>query len=128
MDNFAIRLAGTPVVILLVCSGGRLDREMFSHDAMGLPNELLRRGCRAVIGSPWPLDVRVANRWAQYFVERWDTGVTLAEAVFQANQKVRQRDPGESHFLAMHVFGNPLERAPLTSDSSGVPVTQNWIR
>jgi CHAT domain len=112
MNEFAARLSGTAVVVLLVCSGGRLDRDRLSFGAVGLPYELLHRGCRAVVGSPWPLDVGMANRWAQHFVERWVTGVTLVEAVHDANEKLRQFRPDESHFLAMHVIGNPLERIP----------------
>ncbi|MCC6558687.1 MAG: CHAT domain-containing protein [Polyangiaceae bacterium] len=109
--EFAARLSGTAVVVLLVCSGGRLDRDVLSFGATGLPYELLRRGCRAVVGSPWPLDVGMANRWAQHFVERWDTGATVVDAVHHANEALRRLRPYETHFLAMHIIGNPLERA-----------------
>ncbi|WP_437967934.1 hypothetical protein WMF04_00935 [Sorangium sp. So ce260] len=111
MSDFSAHLAGTAVVILLVCSGGRLDRAPLSLGATGLPYELLHRGCRAVVGSPWPLDVLVARRWALCFVEAWDAGLTVAESVHLANHDLRLWMPDKSHSLAMHVIGNPLECA-----------------
>lgn len=112
MRDFAARLSNTAVVVLLVCSGGRLDRDIRSSGAIGLPYELLRRGCRAVVGSPWPVNVYRANQWGKHFIEQWDDGVMLIDAVRCANEQLRQTHPGESHFLAMHVMGNPLERKP----------------
>ncbi len=112
MRDFAARLSNTAVVVLLMCSGGRLDRDVHSSGAIGLPYELLRRGCRAVVGSPWPVDVRRANQWGKHFIEQWDAGSMLIDAVQFANEQLRQSHSGESHFLAMHVIGNPLERKP----------------
>lgn len=112
MRDFAARLSNTAVVVLLMCSGGRLDRDVHSSGAIGLPHELLRRGCRAVVGSPWPVDVRRANQWGKHFIEQWDAGMMLIDAVQCANEQLRQSHSGESHFLAMHVIGNPLEHKP----------------
>jgi CHAT domain-containing protein len=99
------------VVVLLVCSGGRIDRDPLSFTALGLPYELLDRGCRAVVASPWPIEPTKANLWMPWFLDSWDAGRTVAEAVHDANLKLRAYAPMEAHFLAMHVFGNPLERA-----------------
>lgn len=110
ISEFATQLAGTAVVVLLVCSGGRIDRDVVTLGATGLPHELIHRGCRAVVGSPWPLDVFVARKWTIHFVQAWDEGMPVAEATYFANDEVRIWAPDKSSSLAMHVIGNPLER------------------
>lgn len=109
--ELASRLAGCGVAVLLVCSGGRLDREAFSIRMSGLSYELLHRGCRAVVASPWPLDALTARRWALQFVDWYDAGGSVAEAAYFANEAIRERAPHLCEFLAMHVIGDPLVRA-----------------
>jgi hypothetical protein len=56
--DIAGSLRGSGVVILFVCSGGRLDRHPYASASVGLPHLLLDHGCRTVVASPWPLDIR----------------------------------------------------------------------
>lgn len=121
MTEFAAQLSDTAVVVLLVCSGGRLDSDILSGGVAGLPYELLRRGCRAVVGSPWPINVNAANRWAEHFVAQWDAGETVIDATYHANEDLRHWRRGELHSLAMNVFGNPLERSPLRGSPRDPP-------
>ncbi|HYO59053.1 CHAT domain-containing protein [Archangium sp.] len=107
--DIARHVAGSGVAVLLVCSGGRMDRDFLNNATVGLPRLLLEYGCRAVVASPWSLHVSVARRWLPSFLEALDAGFTIIEATHRANQEVGSklgRHP--SLQLAMHVFGDPL--------------------
>ncbi len=102
-------LAGVEVVILFICSGGRVDRHPLANTTVSLPKMLLDRGCRAVIASPWPLAAVVPGNWIERFLEAWEVGDTVLEANFKANLHVQQRlgpEPGLG--LAMTVYGDVL--------------------
>ena len=47
------------VVVLFVCSGGRLDKRPGASTTVGLVKELLNKGGSAVIAPPWPLNASV---------------------------------------------------------------------
>lgn len=102
-------LAGAELVVLFVCSGGRVDPHPMANTTVSLPKMLLDRGCRTVIASPWPLDVSVPGNWLERFLEAWDAGDNVIEANFKANAYVRERlGPEPSLCLAMTVFGDVL--------------------
>lgn len=116
-DEDALRLSGPTlsralrdagVVVLFVCSGGRQDLHPGAQTSTGLPKELLDRGCRAVIASPWPLDAAVPAYWLPIFLEQWESGATLMEATFAANRAVaRDYTIDASACLAMTLYGDP---------------------
>lgn len=101
------------VVVLFICSGGRLDTHPVAETTVGLVRQLLDHGCATVIASPWPLDTRVPSHWLPTFLERWTAGDSAVVAAFAANQNV-MRAMGDSPLdsLAMNVFGDPLRRKP----------------
>lgn len=101
------------VVILFVCSGGRIDKHPWSNTTVGLPKLLLNKGARAVIASPWPLDVKVTYRWLQPFLTKWDAGASLFEATKAANDDIA-RNLGNSpqYALAMTVYGDGFLTKP----------------
>jgi tetratricopeptide (TPR) repeat protein len=102
-------LSYADVVILFICSAGRIDAHPFASAAMGLPQMLLGRGCRAVLASPWPLDARVPRHWLPAFLAAWEDGATAVEANFVANETVAHNySHSPSHRLAMNLFGDPL--------------------
>lgn len=104
-------LAGIELVILFVCSGGRIDRHPILNTTIGLPKMLLEHGCRTVIASPWPLAAVVTAPWLEGFMGAWEMGKTASSAVFNANQAVNERlgDPPQ-YALAMAVYGDMLLR------------------
>lgn len=103
----ATALAGVEVVILFVCSGGRLDKHPWDNKAVGLPKQLLDKGCRVVIASPWPLDVKVTYRWLEPFLREWEAGSTILQATKKANEAVaRALGDGPQYCLAMTVYGD----------------------
>jgi CHAT domain-containing protein len=103
--------AGADLVVLLVCSGGRESHELFVERVRGLPSELLRRGVRTVVASPWPLDVLVGTRWSQAFAARLRAGDSAAQAAFTASRSLSDRHPRDR--LAMHVYGDPWLRVTI---------------
>jgi hypothetical protein len=102
-------LADVELVILFVCSGGRVDRHPTMSTTVGLPKMLLDNGCRTVIASPWPLESLAPGTWLRTFMEHWEQGATAMDACHQANLHMasrREREPQVS--LAMTVYGDPL--------------------
>jgi hypothetical protein len=107
--ELANALGSVELAILFVCSGGRFDRHPFANTTIGLARNLLDRGCRTVIASPWPLDARVPSHWLPRFLELWETGVSAMDANFQANKAVEQAmGDAPARCLAMTVLGDPL--------------------
>jgi hypothetical protein len=104
-------LAGVELVILFVCSGGRIDRHPLANTTVSLPKMLLDRGCRTVIASPWPLAAAVTGNWLEGFLAAWDGGATALDANFRANQRVNDAlGPEPQYTLAMTVQGDVLLR------------------
>ncbi len=109
--DIATRLRGCGVVILFVCSGGRIDQHPFASAGVGLSQLLLDHGCRTVLASPWPVQVTVAAHWLPAFLEAYVQGQAVIEANYLANKNVTTRlNPHPMLSLAMNVFGDPLTR------------------
>ncbi|WP_241269996.1 CHAT domain-containing protein [Caballeronia sp. M1242] len=104
-------LRNVDVVVLFVCSGGRLDKDPVGETTAGMAKQLFDAGCSAVIASPWPLDARVTYHWLPSFLDAWKGGCNLAEANMLANQNVERIFPGRfAQSLAMNMYGNPFIR------------------
>jgi hypothetical protein len=96
-------------VVLVVCSGGRLDKHPEANAVVGLVKQLLDDGCRAVIAPPWPLAVNVPPHWLPTFLDAWHSGEPVIDACFQANAAVQAAlGPDPAACLAMTVYGDPL--------------------
>ncbi|MEC5205500.1 hypothetical protein QF022_000456 [Vogesella perlucida] len=110
----AAALAGVELVILFVCSGGRIDKNPWDNSTTSLPKQLLNNGSRAVIASPWPLDVMVTYNWLEPFMREWEAGNTVLDATKKANDVVAKH-LGEipQYYLAMRVYGDVLLTKPL---------------
>jgi hypothetical protein len=105
----AAALAGVEVVILFVCSGGRIDKHPWGNTTVGLPKLLLDKGCRVVIASPWPLDVKVTDNWLDPFLREWESGATALQATKKANEEVAHRlGKRPQYSLGMIAYGDVL--------------------
>lgn len=105
----AAALANTKVVVLFVCSGGRLDANPAGRGVAGLARRLLDEGCSAVIGSPWPMSANVPPYWLPTFLEAWRLGLPVIDANHYANDAVRNKlSETPETCLAMSVYGDPL--------------------
>lgn len=108
-EMLASAVRASKVVVLFMCSGGRVDSHPHAQTTVGLVKQLFDHGCATVIACPWPLDARVAARWAPVFLRRWNDGATAAEAVFDANTEVANLFGGNPvECLAMNVYGDPF--------------------
>ncbi|MBB3965757.1 CHAT domain-containing protein [Rhizobium metallidurans] len=97
------------LVILFVCSGGRVDPDPESGAGIGLARRLLARGTQAVIAPPWPVPVFIARPWLRAFLPPFRSGCSLIDCCYLANQVVGEAtsyDP--SRYLAMTLYGNPF--------------------
>jgi hypothetical protein len=107
--DVAVKLRGSRIVVLFICSGGRLDPHPYSSSTVGLPQLLLDYGCRTVIASPWPIHVAVASEWLPEFLRALSDGDRAIVANFRANRTVAKRFNFNPAFcLAMNVFGDPF--------------------
>lgn len=119
-SDFSSSLTDINVVVLFVCSGGRLDKHPAASTTVGLVKQLLDRGCRAVIAPPWPLDTSIPPIWLPAFLERWANGEPVIDACFEANQSIRDaRGPKPVDDLAMTVYGDPLVRSVRVDGETG---------
>lgn len=106
---FSGTISDVNVVVLFVCSGGRLDKHPGANTTVGLVKQLLDRGCRAIVAPPWPLDTSIPPLWLPAFLDSWADGAPVIDACFEANQAVRAaRGQRPVDDLAMTVFGDPL--------------------
>ncbi|WP_066798524.1 hypothetical protein [Sphingomonas soli] len=64
---FSGKISDINVVVLFVCSGGRLDKHPAANTTVGLVKQLLDRGCRAIVAPPWPLDTSIPPVWLPAF-------------------------------------------------------------
>jgi hypothetical protein len=104
-------LGAAGIVVLFVCSSGRLDERPGARATIGFARHLLDNGCRAVVACPWPLAVSVPPHWLPRFLEALDGGARLTDAVFAANQEVVRRFSGNPPYaFAMHLYGDPSAR------------------
>lgn len=106
--TIASKVRNCEVVILFVCSGGRLDKNPYSDTSFGLSKMLLDSGCKTVIASSWPLNSQIVDIWLNSFMGEWVSGKCSTDACLAANLSVASRFSyfaGEA--LAMFVYGDP---------------------
>lgn len=105
----ASALEGVELVILFVCSGGRIDKNPWDNSTVSLPKKLLNGGSRAVVASPWPLNVLVTYNWLDPFLRAWEAGATVLDATRSANDAVAKHFGDVPQYsLAMRVYGDVL--------------------
>lgn len=113
-SSLANALEGVELVILFVCSGGRIDKNPWDNSTSSLPKQLLSRGSRAVIASPWPLNVLVTYNWLDPFMRAWEAGFTVLAATKAANDAVAKHlGDVPQYSLAMRVYGDVLLTRPV---------------
>ncbi|MBA0454674.1 CHAT domain-containing protein [Stenotrophomonas maltophilia] len=106
-------LAGTELVILFICSGGRVDRHPQANTAIGLPKLLLMAGSRVVIASPWPMTPIISGYWLETFMAEWERGQTALDATFVANGAVDAKfGQVPQYAMAMTAYGDVMLTRP----------------
>lgn len=96
------------IVVLFICSAGRVDKDPLTNKSYGLPMEMLKRGVSTVIAPPWPLDIKAASNWLEIFLNKLESGATVSEANFEANNSlIKTLGDFAGYTLAMTLYGNP---------------------
>ncbi|MDX2154837.1 MAG: CHAT domain-containing protein [Bryobacteraceae bacterium] len=110
-EALALAVRGSGIVILFICSAGRIDSHPTAETTVGLVKQLLDQGCATVIASPWPLNVSVPPHWTPAFLDEWYGGATAIDAMFRANNQVARALGGELvDCIAMNLYGDPSRR------------------
>jgi hypothetical protein len=118
-EVLASSVKASRVVVLFMCSGGRVDSHPHAQTTVGLVKQLFDHGCATIIACPWPLDASVAAKWAPVFLRRWNDGATAAEAAFDANTEVAHLFGGDPvNCLAMNVYGDMFQTKHGTQGAS----------
>lgn len=107
--EIAKHLSRCNLVILFICSGGRIDQNPYSEATTGLPYEILNHGTRTVIASPYPIEAGIQATWLETFLANFFNGVSVVNSNYNANKAVSEKH--NFNFiksLAMNVFGDPL--------------------
>jgi tetratricopeptide (TPR) repeat protein len=113
VTHVAQRVRNIGIVVLFVCSSGRVDHQPVGHGTVSFAKHLLSSGCSAVVASPWSLDAAVAADWLPKFLSELGADKRVIDANFAANQFVAQRHSYEfRRYLAMNLYGNPFTKAP----------------
>lgn len=124
-STLATALRGVEVIILFVCSGGRIDKNPWDNSTTSLAKQLLNGGTRAVIASPWPLNVLVTYVWLEPFMKAWEAGATVLDATKSANDAVAKHY-GEvpQYSLALRAYGDVLLTRAVETQSKDALVSR----
>lgn len=102
------------VAILFVCNSGSSHEALFSNSVVSFSGELLKSGYESVVAPFWPFDVTMSKIWLEEFLETFNQGYSISEAVWLANKRLSKYDSETSNIfyapagcLAMHLYGNP---------------------
>ena len=94
-----------PLVFLNSCHSGRTGSTILGLE--GWAKELIRMNCGAFIGCGWEVDDDLAADFAITFYKTFAKRKTLAKAVKEARETIRQNDKDNSTWAAYYLFGNP---------------------
>ncbi len=102
------------VAILFICNSGSSHDALFSNSITSFAGELLKSGYKAVVAPFWPFDVTMSKIWLREFLDSFNQGYSISEAVYFANKQLAKYDQETSNTfyapagcLAMHLYGNP---------------------
>jgi len=81
-----------------------------------------RCGCSAFLGPQWSVSDHLAGDFAEAFYQALAAGETIGRAAQGAREQVRERQPGDSTWLAYAVYAHPNARVvlgdrPLTAEA-----------
>lgn len=95
------------VLIFFVCYSGSMRTDFFRNNVTSLVKRFITQGYEAVIAPFWALDVTIPRYWLPEFLSSLDAGMTISQAVFNANKKVYKQYPTPAAWACLHLYGNP---------------------
>jgi hypothetical protein len=95
------------ILIFFVCHSGSMKTEFFRNNVTSMVKRFIAQGYEAVIAPYWALDVTIPRYWLPVFLKSLDTGLTVSQAMFNANMKVYEIYPTPAAWACLHLYGNP---------------------
>jgi len=80
--------------------------------------DYLKAGYEAVIAPFWALDISIPKYWLPQFLESFEKGKTVMEAVHDGNMKVKDMFPTPKAYACLHAYGNPFFKLKLPHGNS----------
>jgi hypothetical protein len=104
------------ILILLVCHSGSTKEFFFRNEIASLIKKYLTNGYEAVIAPFWALHINVPPIWLSVFMDLFDEGNEVSEAVYEANKAVYETFPTPAAWACMHLYGNPYFKMDKKND------------
>lgn len=95
------------ILIFFVCYSGSMKTEFFRNNITSMVMRFIAQGYEAVIAPFWALDVTIPRYWLPELLNSLDAGLTISQAVFNANKKVYDQYPTPAAWACLHLYGNP---------------------
>jgi hypothetical protein len=95
------------ILIFFVCYSGSMKTEFFRNNVTSMVKRFIAQGYEAVVAPYWALDVTIPRYWLPEFLKSLDTGLTISQAMFNANMKVYEKYPTPAAWACLHLYGNP---------------------
>ncbi|SHN44043.1 hypothetical protein [Chitinophaga sp. CF418] len=98
------------ILILFVCHSGSMRSDFLRNRVATLVREALQSGYEAVIAPFWALNISIVKFWLPAFLESFDSGKELIDAVYDGNTAVKNEYPTPKAYACLHAYGNPFFR------------------
>jgi hypothetical protein len=95
------------ILIFFVCHSGSMRNDFFRNNVASLVKRFIAKGYESVIAPFWALEVTIPKYWFPAFMDSFEAGNTIAQAVFHANRKVAEHYPTPTAWACLHLYGNP---------------------
>lgn len=95
------------VLILFVCHSGSMRSDLLRNRVSTMVRDYLKSGYEAVIAPFWALDIGIVKIWLPKFLESFNSGNEIIQAVFDGNMAVKSEFPTPKAYACIHAYGNP---------------------
>jgi hypothetical protein len=95
------------ILVFFVCYSGSMKTEFFRNSVTSLVKRFIAQGYEAVVAPYWALNVTIPRYWLPEFLKSLDAGLTISQAMFNANMKVYEKYPTPAAWACLHLYGNP---------------------
>lgn len=95
------------LLILFVCHSGSMDNSNFDSAIHTMIKRFITAGYQTVIAPMWALSTEFLPIWLETFMENFEKGDFVVDALHKANMAVKDQYPTPSAWANLHLFGNP---------------------
>lgn len=105
--NISKYLGSGKILIFLVCHSGSIKSTPFKNSISTIVKQFIVQGYYSVIAPFWSLEISVVSIWLPKFLNSFQSGKQIVEAVHDANLEVFNKHPAISAYACMHLYGDP---------------------